>query len=129
MPYALSFMNLVNPGFNPGFNTYCNPCCMVIEPTITKYEQREFNIEKTQILQTEISLSKLRSYFENFNYDCVKRVEIITKISERQVPGINIYIKKIPNIESHIMDVYGKKEDIKIYDLLNKGDNENGIWS
>lgn len=38
---------------------------------------------------------------------------MITIISERQIPNINIYIKKLPNIENRIMDVYGKREDIK----------------
>ena len=76
-------------------------------------EQRTFNDEKTQILQEEISLSKLRSFFENNDYDYVKRVEMITIISERQIPNINIYIKKLPNIENRIMDVYGKKDVIR----------------
>ena len=76
-------------------------------------EQKTFNDEKTQIFQDEISLSKLRSFFENNNYDYTKRVEMITTISEGQIPGINIYIKKLPNIENRIMDIYGKKEDIQ----------------
>lgn len=38
---------------------------------------------------------------------------MITIISERQIPNINIYIKKLPNIENRIMDVYGKRENIK----------------
>mgnify|MGYP005766098137 CR=1 FL=1 len=84
-------------------------------------EQKTFNEEKTQIFQDEISLSKLRSFFENNEYDYVKRVEMITTISEKQIPGINIYIKKLPNIESRIMDIYGKKENIKkfINNLIN----------
>ena len=76
-------------------------------------EQKTFNDEKTQIFQDEISLSKLRSFFENNNYDYTKRVEKITTISEGQIPGINIYIKKLPNIENRIMDIYGKKDDIQ----------------
>lgn len=46
---------------------------------------------------------------------------MITTISEKQIPGINIYIKKLPNIESRIMDIYGKKENIKkfINNLIN----------
>ncbi len=76
-------------------------------------EQKTFSEEKSQIFQSEISLSKLRSFFENYEYDFVKRVEMITTISERQIPGINIYIKKLPNIESRIMDIYGKKENIQ----------------
>lgn len=80
-------------------------------------EQRNFNENKTQILQKEISLSKLRAFFENNNYDYLKRVEMITIISERKIPGINIYIKKIPNVECRILDVFGKKE--KIYEFIN----------
>lgn len=80
-------------------------------------EQRDFNENKTQILQKEISLSKLRAFFENNNYDYLKRVEMITMVSERRIPGINIYIKKLPNIESRIMDVFGKKE--KIQEFIN----------
>lgn len=38
---------------------------------------------------------------------------MITIISENQLPGINIYIKKLPNIDCRIMDVYGPKEKIK----------------
>jgi len=80
-------------------------------------EQRDFNEDKTQILQKEISLSKLRAFFENNNYDYLKRVEMITMVSERRIPGINIYIKKLPNIECRIMDVFGKKE--KIQEFIN----------
>ena len=76
-------------------------------------EQRDFNEDKTQILQKEISLSKLRAFFENNNYDYLKRVEMITMISERRIQGINIYIKKLPNIECRIMDVFGKKDEIQ----------------
>lgn len=72
-------------------------------------EQRTFNDEKTQILQEEISLSKLRSFFENNDYDYVKRVEMITIISERQIPNINIYIKKLPNIENRLWMYMEKK--------------------
>ena len=84
-------------------------------------EQRTFNEDKTQILQEEISLSKLRSFFENNDYDYKKRVEMITIISERQLPNINIYIKKLPNIENRIMDVYGKEDAIRdfINNLIN----------
>lgn len=75
--------------------------------------ERDFNEDRTQILQKEISLSKLRAFFENNNYYYLKRVEMITMISERRIPGVNIYIKKLPNIEARIMDVFGKKEKIK----------------
>lgn len=84
-------------------------------------EQKTFNEDKTQVFQDEISLSKLRSFFENNDYDYVKRVEMITTVSENQIPGLSIYIKKLPNIENRVMDIYGKKEDIKrfINNLMN----------
>lgn len=34
---------------------------------------------------------------------------MITFISENELDGVNVYIKRMPNIENHIMDVYGKK--------------------
>ncbi|MDO5557419.1 MAG: hypothetical protein Q4G05_04170 [Clostridia bacterium] len=79
----------------------------------TYVEQKTFNKKEAQVFQNEISLSKLRAFFENSNYNFIKSVEMVTIVSERQVPGINIYIKKIPNIENRIMDIYGKKEDIQ----------------
>ncbi len=76
-------------------------------------EQKTFSDDNRQIMQCEISLSKLRSFFENNAYDYVKHVEMITMVSEKQIPGINLYIKKIPNIENRIMDIYGDKENIQ----------------
>jgi hypothetical protein len=76
-------------------------------------EQKTFSDDGRQIIQDEISLSKLRSFFESNTYNYVKKVEMITMISEKQVPDINIYIKKIPNLENRIMDIYGDKENIR----------------
>lgn len=76
-------------------------------------EQKTFSDDGRQIIQDEISLSKLRSFFESNTYNYVKKVEMITMVSEKQVPGINIYIKKIPNLENRIMDIYGDKENIR----------------
>ena len=92
----------------------------------THVEQKTFNEEKTQVFQNEISLSKLRSFFENNEYDYVKRVEMITIISERQIPGVNIYIKKLPNIESRVMEIFKKKENIRRFiNNLNKSLDRN----
>ena len=46
---------------------------------------------------------------------------MITFISENELDGVNVYIKRMPNIENHIMDVYGKK---RIYIEIYKEDNE-----
>ena len=50
---------------------------------------------------------------------------MITFISENILEGVNVYIKRLPNFDNHIMDVYGKKENIlkfieKITILSNK---------
>ena len=76
-------------------------------------QRRDFNEDGTQILQREVSLSNLRAFFENSNHDYLKRVEMITMISEGRIPGVNIYIKRIPNIDSRILDVFGKKDAIR----------------
>lgn len=70
------------------------------------------------IIQSEVTVSRLRSYFENPNYDYVKTVEMITTISESEIPEVKIFIKRIPTIENRILDIFGKKEDIK--ELLDK---------
>lgn len=69
--------------------------------------------QNNKIIQQDISTSTLRSYFENPELVYKKRVEMITIISEKVIPNVNIYIKRIPCCEDRIMDVYGKKEDIK----------------
>lgn len=64
------------------------------------------------IEEDSTSLSKLRTLFENSDYDYTKRQEMITYISEEELPNINVYLKRIPNNENWILDVYGKKEAI-----------------
>lgn len=82
---------------------------------------------KQKIVQEEVTASKLGAFFENSNYDYVKRVEMITIISEDVLDGVNIYIKRLPKIDNRVMNIYGKKEDIKI--LLDKliADNKNAL--
>lgn len=81
-------------------------------------EQRTIDKDKNMIIQSEVTVSRLRSYFENPNYDYVKTVEMITTISESEIPEVKIFIKRIPTIENRILDIFGKKEDIK--ELLDK---------
>lgn len=76
-------------------------------------EQSTYCDEKRKIVQKEISVSRLRAYFENQEYIYQKRVEMVTIISEGVIPGLNIYIKRIPNIENRVMDIYGKSENIR----------------
>lgn len=45
-------------------------------------EQRIFSDNNRQIVQNEISMSKLRLFFENNNFEFSKRVEMITTILE-----------------------------------------------
>ena len=81
--------------------------------------------EDTKMVENEITKSKLKSYFENREYIYRKKIDMITFISENILDGINIYIKRIPNFDNHIMDIYGKKEKIlgfieKITKISNK---------
>ena len=68
--------------------------------------------DQTKLVENEITKSKLRVFFENKDFSYTKKIDMITFISEYEIDGVNIYIKRIPNIENHIMDVYGKKEKI-----------------
>lgn len=76
-------------------------------------EQSTYDEQKRKVVQKEISTSSLRAYFENPEYIYQKRVEMVTIISEGVIPGLNIYIKRIPNIENRVMDVFGKGENIR----------------
>lgn len=89
----------------------------------THVEQSTYSKETNRVTQKEISISKLRSFFENNDYSYVKRIEMVTIISENVIPGVNIYIKRLPNIENRIMDVFGKKENIQ--EFINKLINDN----
>ena len=79
----------------------------------THIEQSTYDEQRKKIVQKEISTSSLRSYFENPEYVYQKRVEMVTIISEGVIPGLNIYIKRVPNIENRVMDVFGKGENIR----------------
>ncbi len=79
----------------------------------THIEQSTYDENKRKIVQKEISTSSLRSYFENPEYVYQKRVEMVTIISEGVIPGLNIYIKRIPNIENRVMDIFGKGKNIR----------------
>lgn len=75
-------------------------------------QQTIFLNDKTRLVENEITKSKLKVYFENKDFLYNKKMDMITFISEGELDGVNVYIKRIPNIENHIMDVYGKKEKI-----------------
>ena len=81
-------------------------------------EQRVINEEKNRIVQSEVTVSRLKSYFENADYNYIKRVEMITTISEYELQGIKIFVKRIPTIENRVLDIFGKSDDIK--EFLNK---------
>lgn len=86
-------------------------CCMFNGQS--HIEQSTYCDEKRKVVQKEISASSLRAYFENPEYIYQKRVEMVTIISESIIPELNIYIKRIPNIENRVMDVFGKSENIR----------------
>jgi len=77
-----------------------------------KKESSLFLNGKTKLIENEITKSNLRVYFENKEFIYIKKIDMITFISENELDGVNVYIKRMPNIENHIMDVYGKKESI-----------------
>ncbi|WP_430884433.1 hypothetical protein [Fusibacter sp. JL216-2] len=78
----------------------------------------ESGVQYSSVVQKEITVSKLNSYFENSDFDYVKRVEMITMVAEGTLSGINLYIKRIPKLENHIMDIYG--DGIEIRHLIDK---------
>lgn len=75
-------------------------------------QQTTFLNDKTKLIENEITKSNLRVYFENKEFIFTKKIDMITFISENEIEGVNVYIKRMPNIENHIMDVYGKKDAI-----------------
>ncbi len=79
-----------------------------------KHAEKIVNIEKhNKVFQQEVSISKLRSYFENPLYEFIKRVEMVTIISEGTLDGLNIYIKRLPKLENRYLDIYGSYNKIK----------------
>ncbi len=87
-------------------------------------EQSTYDEQKRKVVQKEISTSSLRAYFENPVYIYQKRVEMVTIISEGVIPGLNLYIKRIPNIENRVMDIFGKGDSIKnLIDSIAKYNN------
>ena len=70
------------------------------------------NINK-KVIQKEVSTSTLRSYFENPEYEYIKRIEMITIISENILNKINVYIKRIPKLDSRVIDIFGDSNIIK----------------
>ena len=43
---------------------------------------------------------------------------MITTISEHGLPGIKVFVKRIPTIENRVLDIFGKSKDIRTF--LNK---------
>jgi len=74
--------------------------------------ERLISSEKKNIVEDTTSGSKVKTMFENSDYEYIKYQEMITFISENEMIGVNIYIKRIPNRQNYVMDVYGKKEYI-----------------
>ena len=83
--------------------------------------ERLISSEKKNIVEDTTSGSKVKSMFENSDFEYIKCQEMITFISEDEIPGTNVYIKRIPNRQNYVMDVYGKKENIhKFIEKLTK---------
>lgn len=83
--------------------------------------ERLISSEKKNIVEDTTSVSKVKTMFENSDFEYIKYQEMITFISEDEIPGINVYVKRIPNRQNYVMDVYGKKEYIhKFIEKLTK---------
>ena len=83
--------------------------------------ERIISNEKKNIVEDTTSGSKVKAMFENSDYEYVKYQEMITFISENEITGVNVYIKRIPNRQNYVMDVYGKRELIhKFIEKLTK---------
>ena len=80
--------------------------------------ERLISNEKKNIVEDTTSGSKVKAMFENSDYEYVKYQEMITFISENEITGVNVYIKRIPNRQNYVMDVYGKRE--LIHKLIEK---------
>ena len=90
-----------------------------------EYLQQTIIEGKSKFVENEITKSKLKSYFENRDYFYKTKIDMITFISENIMDGVNIYIKRLPNFDNHIMDVYGKKEKIlKFIEEITKVSNK-----
>ncbi len=86
--------------------------------------ERIISNEKKNIVEDTTSGSKVKAMFENSDYEYVKYQEMITFISENEITGVNVYIKRIPNRQNYVMDVYGKRELIhKFIEKLTKQKN------
>lgn len=81
-------------------------------------EERIVDYDRDLTIQNDVPISRLKLYVENNNYDFVKQVEMITTISEYDVEGAKIFIKRIPTLDYRIMDIFAKKEDVR--NILNK---------
>ncbi len=90
-------------------------------------QQTIFSEDNERIVENELAGSRLRTYFENDAYEYVKKLQMVTFISEGQIGNIDIYIKRLPKVENRIMDIYGSKEDIR--EFVDELDDENVISS
>lgn len=97
-------------------DTVASRCKLFKGQTYT--QQSTYDSTKKKVVQKEISTSKFRSFFENPQYDYVKCVEMVTMISEDIIPGVNIYIKRLPSVENRVLDIFGDAKNIE--ELINK---------
>ena len=83
--------------------------------------ERTINTDKT-VVEDTTTTSKLSGLFENSDYEYVNKQEMITYISEGSLDCLNIYLKKIPNQDNYVLDIYGKKQLIN--DFVDKLANQ-----
>lgn len=74
--------------------------------------ERTIRNNSNTVVEDTTTKSKLSSMFENSDFEYIRKHEMITYISEGEIEGINIYLKRIPNQENYVLDVYGKRDKI-----------------
>ena len=74
--------------------------------------ERAIKNNSNSVVEDTTTKSKLSSMFENSDFEYIRKHEMITYISEGEIEGINIYLKRIPNQENYVLDVYGKRDKI-----------------
>ena len=80
--------------------------------------QSVYDAAAKKVINDEVSTSTLHSYFENPDYEFSKSTEMVTTISEDILDGIGLYIKKVPNTDRRILNIFGSGE--KIRDLIDR---------
>lgn len=76
------------------------------------YSQENFDVSIKKHEDLLPMLDENNEIDKKIKNDILEKIEMITYISEGEIEGINIYLKRIPNQENYVLDVYGKRDKI-----------------